>query len=175
MDDNETTAEELFDRIPAEVQGYIYSDNFSKNLAGLLNRFSLSEEDKKVITGNVYGYIATSSTEAEALENIKKIIPDQEKQLAFTQWFQEHVTDKIIALATDAYIHEEDTAEKPLTSSIKPVAIITTAPSPSDVLKNIEERLVTPVVVAPKTGEQPAAKPVVSGIKKIDPYREGVE
>lgn len=155
---------------PQEVRDFLWSDAFEGIINGIAKTCNLNEVQKKAARDVLFDTVLGVTGEKESVEKLTAVGVSTETQ------------DKIFAIGYEYVVapsieevEKEFDEETSVPATHSGLPIVSIAPSPTDVLKNIQERLVAPTVIPPQQTQQQAEKTIPSGIKKIDPYREGVE
>lgn len=111
MDQDIDTIEESFDSIPDEVKHYIYNHSFIESFKNLCTEQNLSAEETDRFRVALYSYLAQIDTEESLLTCISSVTKSIESNQKVIDWVKENVVEKVMSLATDAYINEGEETE----------------------------------------------------------------
>jgi hypothetical protein len=173
-EETQTPEEESFDAIPPEVQEYIYSDEFSDSLQKLFSDIALTPDNQVLLKGALFGFLAQINDEETLLAAITTIVPDATQQQKVKNWIDTNISQKILALITDAYIHADDDDVEEDQTIPASTGTITTTPT---ALATLADRLKSASIATPEkrdlslsTDNTPTSAP-----RAIDPYHESID
>jgi hypothetical protein len=170
MNDDLATIEEGFSLIPEEVQSYIYGATFTKAFNTLCVEKNLSQNDRDKLEVALFDYLAQAETEESLLKTISSISPTPEVNQAIITWIITYVTTPIFSLIVNKEAQEEDGDVQESTEN-QPTSL--SAPSPTQALASIKDRLSQNTVIAPTKRDYSVEKTQnTSSAPTIDPYRE---
>lgn len=170
MNDDLATIEEGFGLIPEEVQSYIYGATFTKAFNTLCVEKKLSQNDRDTLEVALFDYLAQAKTEESLLKTVSSISPTPEVNQAIITWVITYVTTPIFSLIVNKEAQEED---EDAGESIENQSTPLSAPSPTQALASIKDRLSQNTVIAPTKRDYSIEKSEGSvSTPIIDPYRE---
>lgn len=154
MNEELATIEEAFDTIPAEVQAYIYSDEFDRSLSSLFKQTMVSSDKQLGLKGAIFTYIAQAEDREYLNEAINQSTTNEPDRQKIREWIDAHVTQKILLLITKAYAEDEDGETPTEQPVVTPAPAVTSLTALADRLKKTSSSV-------PSTRSYPAQKGVV--------------
>lgn len=162
--------DEALETLPREAKDFLYKGAFTQAITDIGQTYHLTEDQKKGLDYHVTQLILLLERRNDIISYIQTLSLSSEDQQKLLLDIEQKIVMPLI-VATN-YIEEGIEEEEKLEEKI-----LVEAPSPSDILKTIEDRLKEAKITAPvarKVEELPSSSEKSVTDNTIDPYREQV-